>query len=335
MGRLLFVGAVHEAEPALAAVIDSPVDVVEVLTVPVPQGSGPSGYVDLEPFAAAHNVPVRRTTNINAVEEVEHIRQLAPDVMVVVGWNRLLGADVLVIPPRGCIGFHASLLPRFRGRAPVNWAILRGEHETGNTMMYLNVGTDTGDIIDQHHVVIEPNDTCASVYRRVADAGATMLRMHLPAILEGTAPRRPQERSHGDLLPKRTPAMGITSWDRPACAVHDWIRALTAPYPGAFAFWSGHKVMLWASEVPDDSGPCGHAGEVIARDERGVRVATADGSVVLTSMSMEGSAPQAAFSWAKEHGMQLKDRFEVVDPSTARWALGLEAAPPENNPVEV
>ncbi len=334
IGRLLFVGAVHEAEPALAAVVDSPVDVVEVLTVPVPQGSAPSGYVDLEPFAAAYKIPVRRTANINSAEEVEHIRQLAPDVMVVVGWNRLLGADVLAIPPRGCIGFHASLLPRFRGRAPVNWAILRGEHETGNTMMYLNAGTDTGDIVDQHHVTIEPSDTCASVYNRVAEAGATMLRTHLPAIFEGTAPRRPQERSHGDLLPKRTPAMGITSWDRPARAVHDWIRGLTAPYPGAFALWGGHKVMLWASEVPDDTGRLGHAGEVIARDEGGVRVATADGSVVLTSMSMEGSAPQAAFAWAHEHRMELHDSFESVDPRTARWALGLEAAPPELHPGE-
>jgi methionyl-tRNA formyltransferase len=326
-GRLLFVGAVHEAEPALAALVDSSVDIVELLTIPIPQGSAPSGYVDLEPFAATHGIPVRRTVNINSVEEVEHIRQLAPDVIVVVGWNRLLGAEVLAIPPRGCIGFHASLLPRFRGRAPVNWAILRGERETGNTMMYLNAGTDTGDIIDQYHVAIEPTDTCASVYSRVAQAGAQMLRDHLPAILGGTAPRRPQERSNGDLLPKRTPDMGITSWDRPARAVHDWIRALTTPYPGAFAFWAGHKVMLWASDVPDDTGRLGQAGEVIARDQKGVRVATADGSLLLTSMSMEGSPPEAAFSWALEHEMELHDQFESVDKETALWALGLGATP--------
>jgi methionyl-tRNA formyltransferase len=326
-GRLLFVGAVHEAEPALAALIDSSVHIVELLTIPFSEGKAPSGYVDLEPLAAAHGIPVRRTVNINAAEEVEHIRQLAPDVIVVVGWNRLLGADVLAIPPRGCIGFHASLLPRFRGRAPVNWAILRGERETGNTMMYLNAGTDTGDIIDQYHVAIEPDDTCASVYSRVAEAGANGLRDHLPAILDGTAPRRPQEPSSGDLLPKRTPDMGITSWDRPARAVHDWIRALTTPYPGAFAFWAGHKVMLWASDVPDDTGQLGRAGEIIARDQKGIRVATADGSLVLTSMSMEGSPPKAAFSWALEHEMEQHDQFESVDKKTALWALGLEAAP--------
>lgn len=326
IGRLLFVGAVHEAEPALAALIDSPVEIVEVLTMPIAQEAGPSGYVDLEPLARTHGIPVRRTANINSVEEVAHIRQVAPDVLVVVGWTRLLGADVLAIPPRGCIGFHASLLPRFRGRAPVNWAILRGEHETGNTMMYLNVGTDTGDIIDQRHVAIELADTCASVYTRVANAGANMLRDHLPAILDGTAPRRPQERTNGDLLPKRTPDMGITDWDRPARAVHDWIRALTAPYPGAFAFWAGHKVMLWASDVPDDNGRLGRPGEVIARDESGVRIGTKDGSLLLTSMSMEGSPPQAAFPWACEHGMEVRHRFGSVDPEVARWALGLEDA---------
>ena len=327
IGRLLFVGAVHEAEPALAALIDSSVDIVEVLTMPIDRRSGPSGYVDLEPLAVANRIPVRRTANINALEEVEHIRQLAPDVLVVVGWTRLLGADVLAIPPRGCIGFHASLLPRFRGRAPVNWAILRGECETGNTMMYLNVGTDTGDIIDQHRVAIDPADTCASVYSRVADAGATMLREHLPAILDGTAPRRPQERSDGDVLPKRIPAMGITDWDRPARAVHDWIRALTAPYPGAFAFWGGHKVMLWASDVPDHTERSGRPGEVVARDENGLRVGTANGSLLLTSVSMEESPPQAAFRWACEHGMDVHERFESVDGATARWALGLEDAP--------
>jgi methionyl-tRNA formyltransferase len=326
IGRLLFVGAVHEAEPALAALVDSAVDITEVYTVPKPQGSAPSGYVDLTPFAAAHGIPVRRAVDINAAEEVEHIRRLEPDVIVVVGWNRLLGAEVLAIPSRGCIGFHASLLPRFRGRAPVNWAILRGEHETGNTMMFLNAGTDTGDIIDQHRVAIEATDTCGTVYSRVAEAGATMLRVHLPAILNGTAPRRPQERSNADLLPKRTPAMGITSWDRPARAVHDWIRALTTPYPGAFAFWEGHKVMLWAADVPDDTGQLGHAGEVIARGENGVRVATANGSLLLTSLSLEGSPPQTAFSWANEHRMELHDRFEPVDRETARWALGLESA---------
>ena len=325
--RLVFVGAVHEAQPALAALFDSAVDIAGVVTVPRPDGQRPSGYVDLEPQAAAHGVPVRRCANINAAQEVEHVRQLAPDLLVVVGWTRLLGAELLRVPPRGCIGFHASLLPRGRGRAPVNWAILRGEDETGNTMMFLDAGTDTGDIIDQRRVPIGPDDTCATVYARVGDAGAAMLRDHLQALLDGTAPRRAQGPASGDLLRKRSPQMGITDWSRPARAVHDWIRALTEPYPGAFAFWAGQKVMLWASAVPGQAASRGRPGEVLGCDEHALRVATADGSLLVTAMSDPGSPPQPAAAWARQSTMGTGDRFDEVDAATARWALGLGGDP--------
>jgi methionyl-tRNA formyltransferase len=325
--RLLFVGAVHEAAPALHALIESSVEILEVVTLPLGQRSLPSGHIDLEPLAAANDIPVRRITNINAPQEVEHLNELAPDVLVVVGWTRLLGPEVLAIPAQGCIGFHASLLPRFRGRAPVNWAILRGERHTGNTMMYLDAGTDTGDIIDQRAVTIEPDDNCATVYGRVADCGAAMLRDNLPAILNGTATRRPQSPSSEEPLPKRTPAMGVTDWDRPARAVHDWIRALTAPYPGAFSFWAGRKVMLWASESPSESDRPGPPGEVIGIDEHGIRVGTAHGSLLLTSVSDEGAPPQPAVIWARRIGLQCHDQFEQIDGHTSLWALGLGGAP--------
>jgi methionyl-tRNA formyltransferase len=318
---------VHEAEPALAALVDSAVEIAGVVTVPRENGPSPSGYVDLEPLAAAHKIPVRRCANINAAREVEHIRRLAPDLIIVVGWTRLLGAELLAVPPRGCIGFHASLLPRYRGRAPVNWAILRGEKEAGNTMMFLDAGTDTGDIIDQRRVPIGPDDTCATVYSTVADAGAAMLREHLPALLDGTAPRRPQGAASADLLRKRSPQMGITDWNRPTRAVHDWIRALTEPYPGAFSFWAGRQVMLWASAVPGQVAARGRPGEVLGFQEHALRVATADGSLLLTAMSDPGSPPRPASAWAHQAKMGSGDRFDEVDAATARWALGLGGDP--------
>jgi methionyl-tRNA formyltransferase len=177
----------------------------------------------------------------------------------------------------------------------VNWAILRGEAVTGNTMMLLDAGTDTGDIVDQQTVPITPDDTCATVYAKVGEAGAEMLRRQLPALLAGTAPRRPQGSADGPPLPKRTPGMGITDWNRPARAVHDWIRALTWPYPGAFTFLGERKVMLWAA-IPDAAAPQGAApGEVLGCDDGGVRVATADGTILLTSTSdVGGPGPPAA-----------------------------------------
>jgi methionyl-tRNA formyltransferase len=339
-GRVVFVGAVHEATSALGALLSGPAEVAEVVTLPAGRAGAVSGYVDLEPLASAHGVPVWRCADLNAPESVEHVRRLRPDLIVVAGWTRLLSAELLAVPRRGCVGFHASLLPRYRGRAPVNWAILRGETVTGNTMMYLDAGADTGDIIDQRPVPIRPDDTCATVYARVAEAGAYMLRRHLPALLGGTAPRRPQGPADGPPLVKRTPRMGITDFSRAARAVHDWIRALTEPYPGAFTFWNGRKVMLWASaepaEAPGAGGRGGHGepgvrggpGEVLGSGPRGLLVGTADGSVLVTAMSDPGAPPEPAGEWARRNGLRAGDRFDAVDRATSDWVLGLAPEPP-------
>jgi len=320
--RITFVGAVHEAVPALGVLLDSEAEVAEVVTLPTERAASTSGFVDLEPLARAHGISVRHCADINSAESVRRVRELQPDLIVVTGWTRLLSAELLSVPPRGLVGFHASLLPRYRGRAPVNWAILRGETVTGNTMMYLDAGTDTGDIIDQRTVPITLDDSCATVYAKVGEAGADMLRRHLRALLDGTALRRPQGPADGPPLPKRTPRMGITDWNRPARAVHDWIRALTSPYPGAFGYLAGQKVMLWASAVGGD-GAGGAAGEVLGWDADGVRVGTADGVLLLTRASLADEAPGPAVGWAEDSGLRPGDRFEPVSRETAVWALGL------------
>ena len=328
-GRVIFVGAVHEAVPALGALLGSGAGIAEVVTLPAERSASTSGFVDLEPLATARGIAVRRCVDINSTDSVRHVRELRPDLIVVTGWTRLLSAELLGVPPRGVIGFHASLLPRYRGRAPVNWAILRGEAVTGNTMMMLDAGTDTGDIVDQQTVLITPEDTCATVYAKVGEAGAEMLRRQLPALLAGTPPRRPQGSADGPPLPKRTPGMGITDWNRPARAVHDWIRALTWPYPGAFTFLGERKVMLWAA-TPDTAAPQGAApGEVLGCDEGGVRVATADGTILLTSVSDAGDPPGPAAAWAARGSLRPGVRFEPVPPETAAWALGLGPKPAE------
>jgi methionyl-tRNA formyltransferase len=327
--RVIFVGTVHEAVPALGVLLDSEADIAEVVTLPAERAASTSGFVDLEPLARVHGVEVRRCADINSVDSVQHVRELRADLMVVTGWTRLLSAELLSLLPRGVVGFHASLLPRYRGRAPVNWAILRGEARTGNTMMYLDAGTDTGDIIDQQAVPIGPDDTCATVYAKVGEAGADMLRRHLPALLDGTAPRRPQDPADGPPLPKRTPGMGITDWNRPAHAVHDWIRALTWPYPGAFGFLAGRKIMLWTSAL-DSIAAGGAAGEVLGWDADGVRVATADGVILLSSMSDVGDAAGPAAAWAERSGLRPGEVFEPVPGETAAWARGLGPRPAED-----
>jgi methionyl-tRNA formyltransferase len=343
-GRVVFVGAVHEAIPALAILLASTAEVAEVITLTAERAASTAGFVDLAPLAGRFAVPVRRCADINAADCVEHIRGLRPDLIVVTGWTRLLSPELLGVPRRGCVGFHASMLPRNRGRAPVNWAILRGETRAGNTMMFLSAGADAGDIIDQEPVQIVPADTCGTVYAKVGAVGARMLRRHLPALLEGTAPRRPQEAlgngASGEhaLLPKRTPAMGVTDWNRPARDVHDWIRALTRPYPGAFTFLDDRKVMLWASAVPPrrrryGSLLTGESGRILGCESGGVRVATAGDSLLVTAMSDGGGEPEPAAGWARARGLRAGDRFRPVSPATARWALGLGPDPREAGTV--
>ena len=325
--RVVFIGAVHEAAPALSVLLDGDADVVAVFTMPAATSGSLSGRVDLRPLAEPHGVPVIDAEDINAPAVVERIRRLHPDLIVVVGWTRLLRPALLSLPSRGCIGFHASLLPRYRGRAPVNWAILRGETFTGNTMFMLTPEADTGDIVDQRVIAIGDEETCGDVYAKVGAAGAGMLRTHLSALCAGTAPRRPQGLAATAPLPKRTPAMGITTWDRPARAVHDWIRALTVPYPGAFSLLNGRKVMFWRSTLPGRDAPTGPPGRILACDAQGMRVGTQDGSLLVTALSDAGQPPQPAHSWFDRSGMALGATFDPVDDLTAAWAMGAAQSP--------
>ena len=281
-----------------------------------------SGAVDLATAADAMGIPVLRIADANAPESVRAIADRAPALIAVVGWTRLISEELLALPARGCIGFHASLLPRHRGRAPVNWSIIKGETVTGNTMMLLNPGIDTGVIVDQRATPIYVDDTCASVYDRVAGLGADMLRDNLTQLLDGTAHTRSQDERHADVLPKRTPAMGVTDWRRSPVEIHNWVRAQTLPYPGAFTHLEGEQVMIWATALPRATGAHGVPGEIVGMSEEGVVVASGSGAVTLTVIGFADEDPMPARRWAGAHGIAAGARFDLPDPETVAWSLG-------------
>ncbi len=335
-GRVVFFGAVHEAAPAFHAVLGSAAArVVGLVTFDEDLAARTSGFVDLASVAEKHRIPVLRTGDASAPDAVAWVRELAPDLLVCVGWTRLLSPAMLSIPAHGAVGFHASLLPRNRGRAPVNWAILRGETVTGNTMMMLAPGVDTGDIVDQREIPIEPEDTCGTVYEKVAEAGAEMLTRHLPALVNGTAPRRPQVvQSYERMLPKRTAEMGITSFDRTSAEVNNWIRALTRPYPGAFAYLRGRRLVLWsAEEVPHKGITPMPPGAVLGVDGEGVLVTTRTGAVRLLEVQTEGGSAEPAPMWFARMGLQPGCVFDAVDAATQAWAEGRGPQPGATAPV--
>ena len=325
-GRVLLIGAVHESLAALNALAAHPqVDLVRVLTLTPELAAKTSGAIDLGGAAAALVVDVMYVEDVNKPEVVAEIRACDPDLIAVVGWTRLIHDELLALPRRGCVGFHASLLPRNRGRAPVNWAIIRGETQTGNTLMVLDQGADTGRIVDQRATPIDPDDTCGSVYERVAALGADMLTDNICALLDGTAPLLEQDDALANVLPKRTPDMGVTDWTRSAREIHDWIRALTDPYPGAFTHLEGRRVMLWASEHPKDDDPDATGledGTVLGVDPRGLRVVVGGGTLLLTRVGDPAEPPESAHHWCLRSGVVAGTQFEIPARDVVAWSLG-------------
>jgi methionyl-tRNA formyltransferase len=224
-----------------------------------------SGGVDYTPLCARYGVPLHYIAGINEPDAVAILTALMPDVIFVIGWHQIVRPPVMRLARLGLIGAHASFLPHNRGSAPINWAIIRGERETGNTLMWLTEGVDEGDIIDQRAFPITPYDTCASLYAQVAVTNRDMLVSLLPRLLAGERPGRPQ--LHGDepVLPRRRPADGRINWDAPAGAVYDFVRALTRPYPGAFSTLGGKRWWIWDAALLPDLGVALSAepGEVI------------------------------------------------------------------------
>jgi len=184
-------------------------------------------------LAALHDIPTITPDNPNAPEVIALIRALHPDLFFSFYYREMLKRELLEIPSLGALNMHGSLLPKYRGRVPVNWAIIHGETETGATLHYMTEKPDNGDIVAQQAVPILPNDTALQVFHKVTLAAEIALNDVLPALLAGTAPRLEQDLSKGGYFGGRKPEDGVIDWSRPAQTIHNLVRAVAPPYPGA------------------------------------------------------------------------------------------------------
>ena len=242
-----WVGFHLEGIPALEAVLASGAPVAAVLTLKPEVAASRSGAADYGPACRRFGVPLHFVTSVNDPESRALLEGL--DVVFVIGWSQILSPETLATARLGMIGAHASLLPKNRGSAPINWALIRGERVTGNSLIWLAEGVDAGDIIDQTEFQISPYDTCGTLYDRVAASNRDMIMRALPQLLRGERVGTPQPRSNGGggsaVLPRRRPADGLIDWDQEACAIYNFIRALTKPYPGAFGWLDGRRWTVW------------------------------------------------------------------------------------------
>lgn len=267
--------------------------------------------------ATSHGIPVWAPEDIHHEMWVRKIRDAEPDVLFSLYWRRLVRPEILSIPRLGGLNLHGSLLPRYRGRCPINWTILEGETETGVTLHHMTPRADEGDIVGQRRFPIGPDDTAYSVHLRTAREASELLAEVLPAIRDGVAPRTPQDEAKATYRGARTPADGRIDWSRSARSVRDLVRAVTRPYPGAFSHVGGRKCFFWAveetPEVPADARP----GTVVSSSP--VVVACGDGGVRIVAGQREGGLYSSGDQLGEELGLEVGARFgDPLAPATAR-----------------
>ncbi len=219
----------------------------------------PAWFDRVADVAATHGVPVITPADPNAPEVVERIRGLHPDFLFSFYYRRMLAPALLSIPARGALNMHGSLLPKYRGRAPVNWAVLHGERETGATLHYMTEKPDAGDIVAQTAVPILPDETAGQVFAKVTHAAAATLDRALPALIHGNAPRIAQDLARGSYFGGRKPADGRIDWSRTAREIHDLVRAVAPPFPGAFATLGKRELRVLRTRVVEQATPAGPA----------------------------------------------------------------------------
>ena len=262
--RIGWIGFHMEGVPALRAVIEAGFPIVGIITLSGEAAARRSGAEDYSTIGREFGIPVFEVDDINAEPGLTTLATLGLDLAFVIGWTQIVGPSARRLIPLGLVGAHASLLPHNRGRAPVNWALIRGEQETGNTLQWLGDAVDGGDVIDSTRIAITPYDSCQSIYEQVAESNRDMILRLLPRLLDGQRPATPQLHSDEPLLARRRPVDGRVNWSGGSAGVYDFVRALTRPYPGAFSRLQGQRWTIWSCALwPHGAAADGPAGEVI------------------------------------------------------------------------
>jgi len=249
-------------------------------------------------LANPYGIPVYTPESVNTPEWSERIRSWEPDLIFSFYYRNLIGDDILNIAPLGAFNMHGSLLPKYRGRVPINWAVLRGERETGVTLHYMVKRADAGDIVDQEVVPIGPDETARDVFHKCVKAARQVLERQIEALTKGTAPRRKQDELHATYFGGRKPEHGRIDWSQSAQSIYNLIRAVTHPYPGAFTIVGGKKLFIWWARPLNE--PSRMAGRVVSTHP--LKIGTGTGNLEILALQWEGQVEEDAF--AGTHGLQ-------------------------------
>ena len=312
---IVMLGTGDFALPTFERLCDTGHQVLALVTQPDrPQGRKqeliPS---EIKKAAIARKVPVEQPENVNAPEFLDRVREISPDLLVTAAYGQILSPDLLAIPKLGGINLHGSVLPAYRGAAPVARAIQRGETETGVTVIRMSPRIDAGGMIAVARTPIDPDETAGQLEDRLASLGAPLIVESIAALVAGTAEVLPQDRARVTRAPKLRKEDGLIDWGKPARAVHDHVRAMQ-PWPVAFTYWhqrseSGREPLrLIVHETAVEEGQAG-AGEVLEAERDRLVVAASQGAIRLLSVQIVGKKPLSVAEFLRGHHVRPGDRM--------------------------
>lgn len=287
--KIIFMGTPDFSVPTLEALLASEHEVAAVVTQPdKPKGRGKEIHMSpVKECALKHNIPVYQPIRARDEAFIEEMRALHPDTMVVIAFGQILPKSLLKLPKYGCINIHASLLPKYRGAAPIQWAVINGDEETGITTMLMDVEMDTGDMLEKTVVRLNPDETGGSLFDRLSLLGGDLILSTLNKLEKGEITPQPQEHEKATYVKKISKSMGDIDWTMDAVSIERLVRGLN-PWPSAFTRLNGKMLKIWEARVLEDPKKQAPCGSVISADADGLKVQTGKGILCITSLQIEG-----------------------------------------------
>ncbi len=287
--KIIFMGTPDFSVPTLEALLASEHEVAAVVTQPdKPKGRGKEIHMSpVKECALKHNIPVYQPIRARDEAFIEEMRALHPDAMVVIAFGQILPKSLLKLPKYGCINIHASLLPKYRGAAPIQWAVINGDEETGITTMLMDVEMDTGDMLEKTVVRLNPDETGGSLFDRLSLLGGDLILSTLNKLEKGEITPQPQEHEKATYVKKISKSMGDIDWTMDAVSIERLVRGLN-PWPSAFTRLNGKMLKIWEARVLEDPKKQAPCGSVISADADGLKVQTGKGILCITSLQIEG-----------------------------------------------
>lgn len=308
--RVVFMGTPDFAVGTLEAILAAKHEVAAVVTQPdKPKGRGKNmQFPPVKETALAHHLPVYQPVKVRDEEFVETLRSLAPEVIVVVAFGQILSKEILDMPKYGCVNVHASLLPKYRGSAPIQWAVINGEKESGVTTMLMNEGIDTGDMLKKVVVPLDEKETGGSLFDKLSGEGAKLLVETLKELEQGTATRTPQQDEHSTHAKMLDKKLGRIDFSKSAVEIERLIRGLN-PWPSAYTGYKGKTLKIWDAEVVDKEMD-GEIGQVVWATKQELFVKTGKGLLSLQEVQLEGKKRMDIDAFLRGNAVEAGTKLE-------------------------